>query len=267
MTTDARIPATVAILTKNSEATLDRALSSVTDFAEILVCDGNSTDATCAIAAKYGARVVTQDPAFLDAGGRIKDFSGVRNQTLHESTHPWFFFLDADEYIDEHLLDEFRAVVATAPPAAYWVARKYVVGGKVIDCAVTYPIQQMRLFHRSVATRFIKEVHERIELAPECAVRHTSRSMFVPLTQSPREMIGKWRGYLAIERERAPELSLGEGLRRAVRETLIAGLYCYRFLRNLLFCRGTHLPIQYEFARLWYQAELFALALTSIRKL
>ena len=49
------------MLTYNSEKTLRRALESVKDFDDIILCDGDSTDQTHAIAAEYGARVVRQD--------------------------------------------------------------------------------------------------------------------------------------------------------------------------------------------------------------
>ncbi|MBU6323773.1 glycosyltransferase, partial [Patescibacteria group bacterium] len=92
-----KIPCSVEIVTRNSGATLRRALESVKDFAEVLVVDGGSTDDTLAIAHEYGAKIILQDPAFLDGEGRIADFSGVRNQGLAAAREPWFFFLDSDE--------------------------------------------------------------------------------------------------------------------------------------------------------------------------
>ena len=41
-----RIPCTVGIITHNNEATIERALESVKEFAEIIVCDGASTEKT-----------------------------------------------------------------------------------------------------------------------------------------------------------------------------------------------------------------------------
>lgn len=41
-----KIQATIAILTHNSADTLPHALRSVGEFAETIICDGNSTDET-----------------------------------------------------------------------------------------------------------------------------------------------------------------------------------------------------------------------------
>ena len=84
-----KIPATVTVLTRNSGKTLERALASVRDFDEIIVCDGGSTDETLEIAHKHGARVIAQDGQFHDAKGKIYDYAGVRNQTLHAARHNW----------------------------------------------------------------------------------------------------------------------------------------------------------------------------------
>ena len=53
-----RINATVGILTFNSGKVLRRALESVSDFDDILLCDGGSTDDTLEIARAVGARVM-----------------------------------------------------------------------------------------------------------------------------------------------------------------------------------------------------------------
>ena len=67
----ATIHATVGILTFNSAQTLERALESVKDLAEIIICDGGSTDATREIALKYGARIIDQDKKFKNPNGSL----------------------------------------------------------------------------------------------------------------------------------------------------------------------------------------------------
>lgn len=250
-----KIPATVAILTRNSAATLRHALESVRDFDEIIVCDAASSDGTPDIARAYGARIIPQDTRYLSAEGRIINFAGVRNQTLEAATHDWYFFLDADEYLSPGLVEEIRAKVA-GEPAAYWVPRKYVWQGKVVDCAVTYPSVQMRFFNRRVTGIFVKEVHERIELKPGVESRTLKAVMLVPVPATAAEMKAKWRRYLAIERVARQPMSAGTWLRVAAHEAAIAGLYFLRLARITLFCRGTSLPASFEFARVWYQWQL-----------
>jgi glycosyltransferase involved in cell wall biosynthesis len=248
------IPCTLAILTRNSAATLERALKSAKKFAEIIVCDGGSTDGTLDIARRFGARIIAQDARFLDAQGRTADFAGVRNQTLAASTKPWFLFLDSDEYLSPELVDEVWVKVSGSP-AAYWVPRKTIWKGTIIECSVVYPAQQMRFFHRAVATTFIKTVHERIQLKDDIEPRRLSSCMYVPLTDTVAQRKAKWRYYLALEREQRTktQLLIGRQLRAAAHQFAVGGLFLVRAVRIRLFCRGTKLPVSHDLVWVWYQ--------------
>ena len=83
-----KIPVSACLLTHNNGTTLARALESVKECAEILLCDGNSSDNTREIAKRYGAKILNQDMQYLGDGGHITDFSGVRNQLLQEAKNP-----------------------------------------------------------------------------------------------------------------------------------------------------------------------------------
>jgi glycosyltransferase involved in cell wall biosynthesis len=246
------IPCTVAILTKDSGQTLDRALASMRDFADIIVCDGGSTDDTLAIAAKYGARVIQQDRAYIDGEGRLSDFAGVRNQTLAAAQQPWFFFLDSDEYASPELVAEIRSAVSGAS-GAYWVPRKYVLDGVTIDCSITYPNRQMRFFHRDLAQRFIKPVHERILLKTGTEEKELSAPLLVPVTGDTRALRRKWNYYLALEHTGRGSISFRKWVLVALKQTGIAVLYVLRLLKVYLWCRGTRQPLRVELMRFWYQ--------------
>ena len=260
-----KIHATVAVLTHNSAATLARALESVNDFSEIIVCDGGSSDETLKIAAAFNARVIQQDTQFLAEDGRIRNFSGVRNQTLAVASNEWFFFLDSDEYIGPELAEEILEKTA-GEPTAYWVSRKYVYHGEKIDCSVAYPSQQMRFFHIAVAQNFIKEVHEKIALRSGIIPKWLTQPMFVPVPDTAGEWIAKWKGYLAIENTQRVPLPVLRGMLAMLKDVGIAVLYLTRLLRIMLFCRGMRLPISYELARVWYQWALIKASLRMIKK-
>lgn len=249
------IPCTVGMLTYNSGATLRRALMSVRSFSDIVICDGGSTDDTLAIAAEFGARVIAQDPRYLEVG-RIRDFSGVRNQLLAAANEPWYFWLDSDEYIDEALAREIEAVIQAGEPHAYWIPRLYVYEGEVIERAVTYPTQQMRFFHTSLVRGFIKPIHERLDLS--VAPLRLHHPMYVPVPETVADMKRKWLHYLSIERDRLRAMPMPRKLKAALRESAVGCLYAVRIIRNRLFGSGRQLPLPYETARLWYQARLVA---------
>ncbi len=246
------ISCTVGVLTFNSGKTLARALESVREFSDIVICDGGSTDDTLEIAARFGARVITQDPAFL-SGGRIQDFSGVRNQLLHAAKEQWFFWLDSDEYIDATLSEEVAHIISADTPGAYWVPRLYVHDNEVVRHAVTYPTQQMRFFHVSVSRGFIKPIHERVDLTTE--PEWLDNPMYVPVPESVEVMRKKWNHYLSIERVRLQAIPFVHKLHLAARETAIAGMYLLRLVR-IRFSSGKKLPLSYEFARVGYQFNL-----------
>jgi len=162
------IPASVGILTFNSGATLRRALESVKEFDDIVVCDGGSTDDTLKIAAEFGARVITQDPQFKSPDGRLANFSGVRNQLIGAAKHDWFLYIDSDEAASQELCQEVRAIASGATgkdtPVAYRIPMRIVIKGREISCSSNYPGWQTRLFRRSSGLMFIKTVHERLSV-------------------------------------------------------------------------------------------------------
>ncbi len=250
-----RIPCTVGVLTYNSGNTLQRALESVRMFSDIVICDGGSTDDTLQIALEFGARVILQDPAYL-ANGKIRDFGAVRNQLLAAAREEWYLWLDSDEYIDDKLAGEIAAILRGNVPAAYWVPRKYVHEGTIVEHAVTYPTQQMRFFHKSVAKGFIKPIHERVELKQEPL--WLTNAMYVPVPETVEAMRKKWQHYLSIERTRLQSIPLLARLKLGVRELAIGAMYAVRLVLIRLFSSGKKLPVSYELARIGYQVRLVA---------
>jgi glycosyltransferase involved in cell wall biosynthesis len=162
-----KIKASVGILTKNSGKTIRRALESVQDFDDIIICDGGSFDDTLAIAREFGTRLIPQNIQFLRTDGRIKDYAGVRNQCLDAAQHDWFLYIDSDETISDGLRDEIRdAIHYDRKNLAYRVPIKIVMDGRVIEYSSNYPGYQYRFFNRKSGARFVKPVHERVDIDP-----------------------------------------------------------------------------------------------------
>lgn len=254
MTKD-KIQCTVAIITYNSGRTLRFALDSVKDFAEIIICDGGSTDDTLLIAKEYGAVVIYDDPAFKDKDGKLINYAGVRNQTLKKSTYQWFFYIDSDEYITKDLAKEIGYKIASRDPVAFWVPRLYVIDGEIIKCASTYPNVQMRLFHKESVTGFVKEAHERIDPKKDAKISRLSNYMMVPM-DSIEDLRKRWDNAIKIEILRRQPITKKQCLHTSIKPILISVLYFLRFIRNILFCRGKHMPIVYEWERHVYHFKL-----------
>lgn len=252
-----KIGCSVGILTFNSEKTLRKALESVKDLAEIIICDGGSTDKTTEIAKEFGCKIIFQDQKFKYENNWIKDFSGVRNQMLEASTCPWFFYVDSDESLTNEVVSEVKEIIEkNTPPSLYWVPRKYVIEGKIIDCASTYPSKQMRFFHREAGDKFIKTIHERINPRLGFPIFSLKNFMLVPMSGSVEEIRKKWDYYVSLECERRPKISFLNWLGICLENLKISTLFAFRYIRNLFFCRGSKMPFALEFERHRYHFNL-----------
>ena len=60
---------------------------------EIVVVDTGSTDATAAVASRFGARVYPFP--------WVDSFAAARNESLRHARGDWIFWLDGDERLDE----------------------------------------------------------------------------------------------------------------------------------------------------------------------
>ncbi len=247
----------MGILTFNSGATLKAALESVINFAEIIICDGGSTDETLALARAYGTKIIVDAPEFKDEGNRTYDFSGIRNQTLSVASHQWFFYLDSDELMTPALEAEIETLISSGhPAAAFWVPRKYTIGGELVKCAATYPTRQMRFFHLDAVKGFIKIVHEKIEVKEGALVFELRNCMLVPFNPDPAFHRRKWERYIELEAIRRGKISLGGWLLSCVENFKISTLYAFRYIRNLFFCRGKRMPWRLEWERHVYHINI-----------
>lgn len=83
--------------TYNAASQLSKALESLQQFDEIVVCDMESTDNTREIAESYGAKVVI----FPKNGYNICE--PARDFAIHSASSPWVLVVDADEEVPETL--------------------------------------------------------------------------------------------------------------------------------------------------------------------
>ncbi len=251
-----KISCTVGVLTFNNESSLGDTLDLLKGFAEVIICDGGSTDRTLDIAKSHGCKIIFQDPEFKRPDGKIKDFAGVRNQMLDSASHRWFLYVDSDEILTPELIAEISSVVSAGNPGAYWIPRKYVVNGLIIDCASTYPAKQMRLFHRDAVNRFIKTIHERIEVKPEAKISELRNYMLIPMTTDTASIQRKWDYYLDLEEARRGTITIWQWLQICGENLKISALYTLRTFRNMLFCHGNGMPLALELQRHIYHIKM-----------
>ncbi len=141
MAADTRISA--VINTYNAEKHLDRVLSALAGFDEIVVCDMESTDSTREIAARHGARIVT----FPKGNHTICE--PARMCAIQSAANPWVLVVDADEIVTPELRSYlYERISEPDCPAGIFIPRKNYMGG--IFMRSSYPDAQLRFLRRDL---------------------------------------------------------------------------------------------------------------------
>ena len=98
------IPCSVYIVTLNCAEWLDATLSSVKDFAEVIILDSGSTDRTYEIAESFAnTRIMHQD---------WQGYAAQKNLALAQCQQQWVLNLDGDEVLSEALKKEIVQVIS-----------------------------------------------------------------------------------------------------------------------------------------------------------
>lgn len=122
----------VVVNTFNSERFLDRCLSSVDGFDEIVLCDMHSTDSTISIAERHGCRIVYHE--------RTGFVEPARNYAISQAANEWVLVLDSDEVIPAALKDYLYRFAETARPGdtrrSKWRGR---TTSWAVSCTATTP--------------------------------------------------------------------------------------------------------------------------------
>ena len=130
----------VVIPTRNEARNIERCLRSIAWASEIYVIDSQSTDDTCRLAAKYGAKIVQFD---YQGGWPKKKNWALANVPF---ANEWVFLLDADEVLMDGGQEEIAAAVqADESIDGYWINRRFIFLGKWLQHAY-YPNWNLRLF-------------------------------------------------------------------------------------------------------------------------
>ena len=255
-----KIIASVGILTLNSEATLERALESVKDFDQIIVCDGNSTDRTIEIARRYGATIIKQHNGD-EPNQSLKDFAAARNKCLDIARNDWFLYVDSDEAISLKLRQEIGDIVSRAynQELVYRIPNLIIYKDKEILHSTSYPGYQTRFFNKKSGARFVRPVHERIEFNPAILVGTLKGPWHVYISDEDyRESWRDIRNYAAIEVKASKQQTLGQFLYWSVAQKLfrLVKLVLRAGFMYLRFGFRDSLPPKFELQRLSYTAYL-----------
>jgi glycosyltransferase involved in cell wall biosynthesis len=144
----------VAIITHNEEANLERSLGSVAWADEIVVVDSGSNDRTEEIARSFRSRFFLEE---------WKGFAVQKNSALEKCSCDWILSLDADESLSDELAKEIWELLERDPPLdGYALPRRNLFLGRWMRFGGFYPDPKLRLFRRGAAEFEARPVHETV---------------------------------------------------------------------------------------------------------
>ncbi|HIJ77970.1 MAG: glycosyltransferase family 2 protein [Desulfobulbaceae bacterium] len=149
---EAKLPLSVAIITKNEEERLADCLASVLFADEVVVVDSGSVDRTVEIAGQYGA--VVYDEPWLGFGRQ-------KQLAIDRCKNDWVLVLDADERVSPEAFVEIEKILADPGKyVAFSLPRKNFFCGKWLKHAGWWPDRVIRLFRKDRAHMSERLVHE-----------------------------------------------------------------------------------------------------------
>ena len=145
----------VIVIARNEATRIRRCLDAVSWAEELVVVDGDSTDATAEICRARGARVTVRP--MREGFGEQKAFA------LAQARQPWVLSIDADELVTPTLRDEIEAALAApASRVGYRIPRLTSYLGRPIRHCGWYPLPVLRLFRRDRGRFTDALVHEEV---------------------------------------------------------------------------------------------------------
>lgn len=150
------------LITRDAAATIERALTSLREFSEVIVYDNGSTDHTVELCKHFpNTKVVV---------GEFFGFGRTKNHAADLAAGDWILSLDADEYVDEELLASLRTLALTDLGVAYAVQRRNLFMGKEVKGGGWGHDWLVRVFNRRRCRFTDALVHEKVLVPQGCAL-------------------------------------------------------------------------------------------------
>lgn len=146
----------VIIIAKNEEENLKRSLPLLSWCDDIVLIDDCSTDKTAEIAASFGAQVYQRT---FDGFGTQKRFA------VSKTKYDWVLNIDADECLQEDLIQEILQLEEEAGIAAYELPIQHVFLGKIFKYGKESKYPHLRLFNKKLGNFNEALVHEKVEVS------------------------------------------------------------------------------------------------------
>jgi glycosyltransferase involved in cell wall biosynthesis len=185
---------TAAVIARDEERRIEGCLATLRWADEMLVMvDAATHDKTRELARDRGARVVER---------RLDSFAAQRDAALSQATGEWVLFVDADERVTPALRDEVRARVAQPGECVgFWVPRRNVLMGRVVQYAGWSPDYQLRLLARGHAHYDPRRVVHEVPLL-DGPIGYLNEPLIHFNYRDLREFVSKQERYARLEARR-----------------------------------------------------------------
>lgn len=171
----------VVIITFNEEENIARCIKSVKKIAdEIIVLDSFSTDETVAISRSHGAQIHLE---------KFRGYIGQKNFAMQLASYDYVLSLDADEALDDTLVNSILEAKKTFSHEAYKMNRCTNYCGRFIRHGLWYPDQKIRLFNRNKAQWAGLNPHDKILLEPGTAIKKLKGDILHYSFSAPEDLV------------------------------------------------------------------------------
>jgi glycosyltransferase involved in cell wall biosynthesis len=136
-----QLPLSVYMITYNNGATIEKALQSVSGWAdEVIVVDSHSTDGAQEIIERYTEKLFQYD---------TKDLREKYQYAQNQCSNPWVLFIDADEWLISDIKKEISGIILGQPLYdGFIVNRRNIYLGREIKYGGWYPDREIRLYRK-----------------------------------------------------------------------------------------------------------------------
>ena len=157
----APLPISVTMPVKNAEKYLAQSLAALSGFAEVIVLDNGSSDATMEIAAGFANVRLHQSP-FIG-------FGPLKNLAASLAEHDWILNIDSDEIVLPELAAEIAALTLDENTVYSLPRLNHYCGRPIRSCGWS-PDYVLRLYHRGRVRYNDRRVHESLALPENTAI-------------------------------------------------------------------------------------------------
>lgn len=224
----ARPPLSAVLITQNAATQLEACLASLAFADEILVVDSGSQDDTCAMAARFGARVVEQP---------WLGFGPQKQRAVQTARHDWVLCIDADERVPPALAAAILETLA-APErdahAAYAMPRSNQFLGRYLRHGEGYPDWSVRLFDRRLAQWSDDVVHEKVVTPAPVGRIQCSAGLLHHSAESLATYLDKQNRYTSLQAEALWQAGTHPNLLRLLASPLLRFIKFYVFRLGFL---------------------------------